>query len=153
MNGKEVGDPAYATKLAWYGSLRDWAHASLDPAAAVLLAGDFNVAPDDRDVYDPAWRGRNLASEPERERLRGLFEPGFDDLGRGPPAMSGTVHVLGLPHGCLPSWTGTAHRSRARHRPRARRLISVEVDREERKPTSGEGKPSDHAPVIVTLRD
>ena len=37
--------------------------------------------------------------------------------------------------------------------PVADRLVSVEVDREERKPTAGEGKPSDHAPVIVTLRD
>jgi len=155
VNGKEVGDPAYETKLAWYEALRDWARASFDLAAPVLLTGDFNVAPDDRDVYDPvAWRGRNLASEPERDRLRDVLELGFDDLGR---------RAAGDVEGPFSFWD---YRMGAFHRgwglridlalgtaPVAARLVSVDVDREERKPTSGEGKPSDHAPVIVTLRD
>jgi exodeoxyribonuclease-3 len=120
-----------------------------------VLAGDFNVAPDDRDVHDPdLWRGRNLASEPERERLQGLMRAGFVDLGR---AAAGDVS------GPFTFWD---YRMGAFHRgwglridlvlgtlPVAERVASSEVDRDERKPTSGEGKPSDHAPLIVTLRD
>ncbi len=73
VNGKAVGDPAYQTKLTWFDALRMWALESLDLTTPVLLAGDFNVTPDDRDVHDPdAWRGKNLASEPERGRLAAL---------------------------------------------------------------------------------
>jgi exodeoxyribonuclease-3 len=155
VNGKEVGDPAYEIKLAWFEALAAWSLATIDPAAPVVLAGDFNVAPDDRDVHDPdLWRGRNLASEPERERLRGLMRAGLVDLGR---AAAGDVS------GPFTFWD---YRMGAFHRgwglridlvlgtaPVAERLASSEVDRDERKPTSGEGKPSDHAPLIVTLRD
>jgi exodeoxyribonuclease-3 len=155
VNGKEVGDPAYEIKLGWYDALHDWARGSIDPAGDAVLAGDFNVTPDDRDVYDPdAWRGRNLASEPERERLRTLIDAGFTDLGR-----------LDAGQGDAP-YTFWDYRMGAFHRgwglridlalgtaAVAGRLASVVVDREERKPTSGEGKPSDHAPLIVTLRD
>jgi exodeoxyribonuclease-3 len=155
VNGKEVGDPAYQVKLAWFGALHDWARGTFDIDGAAVLAGDFNVTPDDRDVYNPdAWRGRNLASEPERERLRTLMEAGFTDLGR-----------LHAGEGDAP-YTFWDYRMGAFHRgwglrldlalgteAVAARLASVAVDRDERKPTSGEGKPSDHAPLIVTLRD
>jgi hypothetical protein len=48
-----------------------------------MVIGDFNIAPDDRDVYDPdAWRGRNLCSGPERQCIRGLLDCGLTDLGR-----------------------------------------------------------------------
>jgi exodeoxyribonuclease-3 len=155
VNGKEIGDPAYEIKLAWFGALAAWSLAALDPAAPAVLAGDFNVAPDDRDVHDPdLWRGRNLASEPERERLQVLMRAGLVDLGR---AAAGDVS------GPFTFWD---YRMGAFHRgwglridlvlgtlPVAERVASSEVDRDERKPTSGEGKPSDHAPLIVTLRD
>jgi exodeoxyribonuclease-3 len=155
VNGKVVGDPAYEVKLAWYDALRAWMLGSLDRTAAAVLAGDFNVAPDDRDVHDPdLWRGQNLASEPERARLQGLLDAGFTDLGRA--AAGDTV-------GPFSFWD---YRMGAFHRgwglrldlllgtaPVLARLVSVQVDREERKPTAGEGKPSDHAPVILTLAD
>jgi exodeoxyribonuclease-3 len=155
VNGKEVGDPAYEIKLAWFEALAAWSLAALDPAAPAVLAGDFNVAPDDRDVHDPdLWRGRNLAREPERERLLVLMRAGLVDLGR---AAAGDVS------GPFTFWD---YRMGAFHRgwglridlvlgtlPVAERVASSEVDRDERKPTSGEGKPSDHAPLIVTLRD
>ncbi len=155
VNGKEVGDPAYEVKLKWYEALHAWARATIDPSVPALLTGDFNVTPDDRDVHDPdLWCGRNLASEPERERLRALMGSGLVDLGR---------HAAGDVSGPFTFWD---YRMGAFHRgwglridlalgtaPVVDRLVSVEVDREERKPTSGEGKPSDHAPVIVTLRD
>ena len=155
VNGKAVGDPAYETKLAWYEAFGTWARGTVDPSRPIVLAGDFNVAPDDRDVYDPElWRGQNLASEPERERLRGLMAAGLEDLGR---------RAAGDVEGPFTFWD---YRMGAFHRgwglridlalgtpPVCDRLVSVQVDREERKPTSGEGKPSDHAPVIVDLRD
>jgi exodeoxyribonuclease III len=155
VNGKEVGDPAYDRKLDWFDALATWASGLVDPSGNVVLAGDLNVTPDDRDVHDPdLWRGRNLASEPERARLRALTDGGLVDLGR---------RAAGDVTGPFTFWD---YRMGAFHRgwglridlvlatvPVAERLISVEVDREERKPTAGEGKPSDHAPVIVTIRD
>ena len=155
VNGKAVGDPAYEVKLAWYDALASWAQATIDPREPLALAGDFNVSPDDRDVHDPElWRGQNLASEPERDRLARVMEAGLDDLGR---------RAAGDVTGPFTYWD---YRMGAFHRGWglridlvlgtpvvAGRLVSVEVDRDERKPTFGEGKPSDHAPVIVTLTD
>jgi len=155
VNGKEVGDPAYEVKLAWFDALHAWAASVVDPAGRVAIAGDFNVTPDDRDVHDPdLWRGRNLASEPERTRVRALTDVGLVDLGR---------RAAGDIVGPFTFWD---YRMGAFHRGWglridlvlgsalvAERLVSVEVDREERKPTAGEGKPSDHAPVIVTIDD
>lgn len=152
INGKQVGAPEYETKLRWLDALATWIakeHALTDP---VILVGDFNVTPDDRDVHDPGlWRDSNLASEPERARIRALTEWGFTDLARvhheGPGPFTWWDYRAGAFH---KGWglridlaLGTA--------PLAERCTSVEVEREERKPTSGEGAPSDHAPLIVTL--
>jgi len=155
VNGKEVGNPSYDTKLVWLDALTAWIAEAFDPGDQMVLAGDFNICPDDRDVYDPvAWRGRNLCSEPERQRLGALLGWGFTDLGR---AHAGEAQG---------PWTFWDYRSGAFHRgwglridlalgtaPVAERLSEVRVDREERKLTSGEGKPSDHAPVVVVLDD
>ena len=153
VNGQAVGAPAYETKLAWLDAFRAWVAASFDPADPLVVCGDFNVAPDDRDVWDPVlWSGSVLASEPERAAVRSLEGWGLTDLGR---AAAGDVP------GPFTFWDYTAG---AFHKgwglridlalgtvPVADRLESVMVDRDERKPTYGEGKPSDHAPLIVTL--
>jgi exodeoxyribonuclease-3 len=155
VNGKSVDDPAYATKLAWLAALRAWAMETFAADEPLVLAGDFNVAPDDRDVHDPElWRGKNLASDAERARIAALETLGLTDLGR---AAAGDVE------GPFTWWD---YRMGAFHRgwglridlllgsaPVTERLVSVMVDREERKPSSGEGKPSDHAPVVLTLDD
>ncbi|HWC72155.1 MAG TPA: exodeoxyribonuclease III [Actinomycetota bacterium] len=155
VNGKEVGDPAYEAKLAWFDALRAWASSAIDPAGPVLLAGDFNVTPDDRDVHDPdLWRGRNLASEPERDRLRALIDVGLVDLGRRAAGdVTGPFTFWDYRMGAFHRGWGLRLDLALATTPVAERLISVEVDREERKPTAGEGKPSDHAPLIVTLSD
>ncbi|MEZ0233838.1 MAG: exodeoxyribonuclease III [Actinomycetota bacterium] len=155
VNGKEVGDPAYDVKLDWYEALGAWAQATIDPVASTLWAGDFNVTPDDRDVHDPElWRGRNLASEPERERLRALMSAGHVDLGRRAAGdVSGPFTFWDYRMGAFHRGWGLRIDLALGTAPVVDRLVSVEVDREERKPTAGEGKPSDHAPVIVTLRD
>ena len=53
-NGRSVGCSFYQAKLAWYDRLARWLEAAADPAGPLVLGGDFNVAPEDRDVWDPA---------------------------------------------------------------------------------------------------
>lgn len=152
VNGKNVGDPAYDVKLAWLDALADHLAATEDPSRPLIVTGDFNVAPTDLDVHDPRlWAGKNLASPPERERVQRLIDWGLTDLGR---------RATGEEPGPFTWWDyrmGAFHRGWGLRidlilgsRPVAEELVSVDVDREERKPTSGEGKPSDHAPVILT---
>lgn len=82
-NGSEVGSEKYEYKLAWMGRLRDYLDRAFAPDQPVLLVGDFNVAPEDRDVYDPdALRGRILFSEPEKEALERIRAWGFVDCFR-----------------------------------------------------------------------
>lgn len=153
VNGKEIGDPAYDVKLEWLDAFTGWIRDSYDPSRRLVVAGDFNIAPDDRDVYDARlWSDRNLVSVPERARFQRLLALGLTDLGR---ASAGDVQ------GPFTFWD---YRAGAFHKgwglridlvlgsaAVAQGLVSVEVDREERKSTTGEGKPSDHAPVVVVF--
>lgn len=153
VNGKAVGDPAYETKLEWLDALRAWITSTYDPASPLVVAGDFNIAPDDRDVWDPAlWAGQNLATEPERERLRGLLDRGLVDLGRAHAGdVTGPFAYWDYKAGAFHKGWGLRIDLALGTAPVAERLKDVMVERDERKPTFGEGKPSDHAPVIVTL--
>lgn len=153
VNGKQVGDPAYDTKLAWLDALRGWLAASFEPAAPLVVCGDFNIAPDDRDVWDPdQWRGRNLASPPERERFQALLDWGLTDLGRQAAGdVQGPFTFWDYTAGAFHKGWGLRIDLALGSAPVAARVQEVIVDREERKLTSGEGKPSDHAPLIVTL--
>ncbi|HEY7478751.1 MAG TPA: exodeoxyribonuclease III [Actinomycetota bacterium] len=155
VNGKVVGDPAYETKLVWLDALVAWLAATNDPAAPLLLCGDFNVAPDDRDVWDAElWRGKNLASEPERERIRALEAWGLTDLGRTAAGdVQGPFTYWDYTAGAFHKGWGLRIDLALATGPVAARLETVEVDRNERRPTAGEGKPSDHAPLVVTLGD
>ena len=154
VNGKAVGDPAYGTKLAWLDALGAWLAASFDPTDPLVVAGDFNVAPDDRDVWDAdLWRGQNLASEPERARLRALFDWGLTDLGRiSAGDVTGPFSFWDYQAGAFHKGWGLRIDLALGTAPVRDRLDDVFVERDERKPTFGEGKPSDHAPVVVTLR-
>src|SRR5437879_3466803 len=77
-NGQAVGSPAYEYKLHWYRRLRDCV--ANEKSVDVLMCGDFNVAPEDIDVYDPdLWRGAIMASESERAAFRELFKIGLCD--------------------------------------------------------------------------
>ena len=84
VNGQDVGTDKYELKLAWLAAVRDWLQeeASLYPRLVVL--GDFNIAPDDRDVHDPAlWNdGHILTSTPERAALQALLATGLHDAYR-----------------------------------------------------------------------
>lgn len=147
-NGGDVDLPAYHAKLAWLAALRSWLDATADPASDLVLCGDFNVAPEDRDVWDPnAWRDRILFSEPEKQALEHVLAWGLTDTLR-----------LHHPQGGIFTWwdyrAGAFHRGwglRIDHiltsASLAARCTDVAVDRDERK---GD-RPSDHAPVIATI--
>jgi len=82
-NGQEVGSDKYAYKLDWLEKLRGYLAAELSRHPRLVVLGDFNIAPEDRDVHDPeAWRGKVLCSDPERAALGALLELGLSDLFR-----------------------------------------------------------------------
>ncbi len=79
-NGQAVGSDKYEYKLRWFAALRDYLAAELAAHPQLAVAGDFNVAPEDRDVHDPkAWEGQVHVSEPERAAWRGLLGIGLRD--------------------------------------------------------------------------
>jgi len=145
-NGREVGSEHYEAKLAWLEQLRLHLDTTSDPGDRVAVCGDFNVAPEDRDVYDPArFVGATHVSEPERKALRAIEEWGLVDAFR-----------LCYQDGGLFSWwdyrAGDFHEHRGMRidlvlvsRPLAEQVRWALVDRNARK-----GKlPSDHAPLVV----
>jgi exodeoxyribonuclease III len=82
-NGQSVGSSKYEYKLRWYEALTRWLQAQLQVHPRIAVLGDFNVAPDERDVHDPAkWEGQIHFSLPERAALKRLFEIGFADAFR-----------------------------------------------------------------------
>jgi exodeoxyribonuclease-3 len=147
-NGQALGSSKYSYKLDWYRRLRAYLDSASSPDKDVLICGDFNIAPEDRDVWDPEkWRGQVLFSEPEKDALKNLMAWGLVDSFR-----------LHRSEGGLYTWwdyrAGAFHRGwglRIDHilvsNSLAKRCTSVEIDRNERK---GE-KPSDHAPVIASF--
>ena len=79
-NGKAVGDEKYDYKLSWLAALNKWVAEEVKAHEKVVVMGDFNIAPDDRDVHDPEeWAGKILCSDPEREALQGLCDLGLTD--------------------------------------------------------------------------
>jgi len=82
-NGQEVGSDKYAYKLDWLQALQRLIAAELKVYPKLVVLGDFNIAPEPRDVHDPkAWEGRVLFSAPERTAFRALIETGMVDVFR-----------------------------------------------------------------------
>ena len=82
-NGQEVGSDKYQYKLRWFDALRGYVAAELARHPRLVVLGDFNVAPEDRDVHDPkAWEGSVHVSAPERAALRALLDTGLEDCFR-----------------------------------------------------------------------
>jgi len=82
-NGQAVGSDKYKYKLRWLAALADWLREELMRYPRLALLGDFNIAPDDRDVHDPAaWQGQILCSEPERAAFRKFIDLGLADAFR-----------------------------------------------------------------------
>jgi exodeoxyribonuclease-3 len=148
-NGRVVGSPFYAGKLAWLDRLGRWLADNLSPDELVVLGGDLNVTPSDDDVWDPAAaHGGTHVSEPERYALARLREWGLVDAYR--------LHQPGT--GRYTWWdyrAGMFHKNMGMRldllyvtRVLAERVVWAEIDREARK---GTPTPSDHAPVVVDL--
>jgi exodeoxyribonuclease-3 len=79
-NGQSLDSDKYQYKLAWLTALHDWLKQELVRYPKLVLLGDYNIAPEDRDVHDPvAWQGNVLVSEPEREKFRSLERLGLHD--------------------------------------------------------------------------
>ncbi len=80
VNGSEVGSEKFEYKLLWLDRVTAWLATQIEEFENVIVMGDFNIVPDDRDVYDPeGWREKILCSTPEREALGKILDLGFQD--------------------------------------------------------------------------
>lgn len=152
-NGRSLEDPQYAFKLAWLDHLKSELQARALPTEPTALCGDFNIAPEDRDVYDPAkFAGATHVSEAERSRLAELESLGLTDAFR----------LVYPDSGSLFSWwdyrAGDFHKHRGMRIDLvlvsdkvARRVRYALIDREARKGMNGPEPPSDHAPMFVDI--
>jgi exodeoxyribonuclease-3 len=143
-NGQAVGSPPFQYKLRWFVELRDCIAKALNAFRDVVVCGDFNVAPDDRDVHDPRlWRGAIMCSEEERAAFRALEEVGLRD----------TLRIHHADAGLFSWWD---YRMMAFQKNRglrideilvtdslAKRCTAAGINREMR----GGKDPSDHAPI------
>ncbi len=149
-NGQALDSEKYPYKLAWFKALATMLHAEMASHPQLAVLGDFNVAPDDRDVHDPAaWEGQVLVSPPERAALQVLFDAGLKDsfrLFEQPPATFSWWDYRQL---AFPKNRGLRIDLILLTPVLAARCTGSRIDRNVRK---GE-KPSDHAPVLVELQD
>jgi exodeoxyribonuclease III len=148
-NGRAVGSPFYEAKLQWYQRLAEWLERSADPSEALVLGGDFNVAPEDRDVWDPALcHGGTHVSPREREAFFRLCGWGLVDVYRLQQTESGRYTWWDYRAGAFHKNFGMRIDHLLVTRPVADRAVWVEIDREARK---GKPIPSDHAPLVIDL--
>jgi exodeoxyribonuclease-3 len=147
-NGQSVGSDKYAYKLKWIEALTAWLREELGRHPRLALAGDYNIAPEERDVHDPkAWEGQVLFSEPERAAFRALQALGLKDAFR----------LFEQPERIYTWWDYRMMAFRRNMGLRidhillsdalARGCTACTVDKEARKAE----RPSDHAPVIAEL--
>ena len=97
-NGQSVGSEKYDYKLAWLAALDAHLRRDLKRHKHVVAVGDFNIAPDDRDVHDPVqWEGKILCSPRERSALGGILKAGFKDTFRLFEQEEKSFQLVGLP--------------------------------------------------------
>lgn len=148
VNGQAVGSEKYAWKLAWLRAVTQYLRDELQRHGMVVVLGDFNIAPDDRDVHDPdAWRDQILCSEPERAALRGILELGFVDSFRAFVEDGGHFSWWDYRQGAFRRNIGLRIDLVLASEALRERMTASSIDRE---PRTWE-RPSDHAPVMLTL--
>jgi exodeoxyribonuclease-3 len=149
-NGRQVGSMFYTGKLRWFERLHAWLVESRDPNEDIVIGGDFNVAPDDADVWDAAAvHGGTHVSEPEREAFRTLIEWGLVDAYRANHDEPGRFSWWDYRAGNFHKNLGMRIDHLLVSPPIATRVVWSEIDREARK--GKDPVPSDHAPVIIDL--
>jgi exodeoxyribonuclease-3 len=148
VNGQEVGSDKYAYKLEWLDRVTGHLARELAAHPRLVVLGDFNIAPEDRDVHDPeAWRERVLCSTPEREALRRMLALGLVD----------TFRLFDQPERAF-SWWDYRQAAFRRNlglridlvlasRALAERCVASSIDAGPRKLE----RPSDHAPVLASF--
>jgi exodeoxyribonuclease-3 len=145
-NGQAVGSDKYEYKLRWLAALRDYVAMEVLRHPRLVVLGDYNIAPEDRDVHDPkAWEGSVHVSEPERAALRALLDAGLEDCFRR----------FAQPEKSFSWWDYRmmAFRRNAGLRidlilasaALAEKCVACHIDRAPRKLE----RPSDHAPVVA----
>ncbi len=151
-NGRSLDSEHYRFKLEWLARLRTYLVEHDSPDDPVAVCGDFNIAPDDADLWDPAaFVGATHVSEPERRALTEILDWGLEDTFR-------RFH----PEGGIFSWwdyrAGNFHKGMGMRidlvllsRSLAARAASAEIDRNARKKSPKGNKPSDHTVVVVEL--
>ena len=148
-NGSEVGSEKYEYKLRWFAALTEWLRGEIAKYPKLVLLGDYNIAPDDRDVHDPAaWEGKILCSEPERAAFKALLDLGLTD----------SFRLFDQPEKSFSWWDYRMMGFRRNlgmridhillSEPLAKACISSTVDRAPRKLE----RPSDHAPVVAEIK-
>ena len=147
-NGQSVGTDKYAYKLRWMAALTDWLQGQLALHDRLVLVGDYNVAPEDRDVHDPlAWQGQVMCSPAEREAFQAIASLGLTDAFRlfEQPPKSFTwwdYRMLGFQKG-----RGLRIDHVLVSEAMKAACTACTIDRNERK----KPQPSDHAPVVATF--
>jgi exodeoxyribonuclease III len=147
-NGQAPGTDKFEYKMQWMRSLRDWVREELARHPKLVLMGDYNVAPEDRDVYDPiAWAGQIHCTPEEREQFRQLLALGLHDAFR-------------LFEQTPKSWSWLDYRNLAFRKNQGLRIDHILVSEAlkasvtactiDKAPRKNE-RPSDHAPVVAVI--
>lgn len=149
-NGRELDDPHYLFKLTWLERLRGDLLAAGAAERPWVVAGDFNVAPEDIDIYAPErWRRRTHASPPERAAITALVDLGLTDIHRALDPSPGVYTFWSYLPQAVPKNMGLRIDLLLTSPAVTARALGVTVDHRER---AGD-KASDHAPVVLELAD
>ncbi|MCW8957892.1 MAG: exodeoxyribonuclease III [Gammaproteobacteria bacterium] len=146
VNGQEVGSEKFNYKLDWLQRVRDFVAQDMQQHGAYLILGDFNIAPQDDDVYNPeAWRERILCSTPEREALQQILDLGFRDTFRLFEQEPGLFSWWDYRMNAFPRNRGLRIDLILASETMAARCRSSVIDQQPR----GWERPSDHTPVVA----
>ena len=149
-NGQEVGSPKFQYKLDWLDCLRTFLKTTYTPEDALVLCGDFNIAPEARDVYDPvALDGEVLFHPDERAAFTRLLEWGLGDTFRLHHDEPGLYSWWDYRGGAFRRNLGIRIDHILATPPLVRQCTAVTLERELRRLP----KPSDHIPVVATFQD
>lgn len=149
-NGQAVGSEAFGYKMQWFDRLRAHLVRTRERFENVLVCGDFNVAPEDRDTHDAdLWRGAIMCSDQERAVYDSLLQLGFRDTLRLHHAERGIFSWWDYRMLAFPKNRGLRIDEILASEKMAARSTNAGVDREMRKGT----EPSDHAPIWAEFSD
>lgn len=149
VNGQAVGSEKYDWKLQWLERVRHWLLTELKQHEQLIVLGDFNITPDDRDVHDPrAWRESILCSTGERAELQRIIDLGLRDTFRLFPQENGLYSWWDYRQGAFRRNMGLRIDLILASNALARKCTAAWIDKGPRKLE----RPSDHAPVVAEFQ-